>query len=418
MSQDKVLITNEVQLFFEEFLKKLQIYNFAINVEPGSNFGDNFSGTIAKAKVHGDDRQGNKISQSFIIKSAAQNEMYRKLLLLDFRYSREIYMYKTVLYEYNLLQTELNIKIPFKSYPKYYDSSLETLNEALVLEDMKQREFELYNGQQLLNFEHAVMILREYAKLHALSFAMRLHKPNVFKRLTEHMEEGFFEIFEKNHKNNGYWKQGKKILLTIDEVKEKSIYEKFEKFVTNMSDLIQNLQKTNLMDAHGVITHGDCWLKNYMFKYNNFLGSRTPVDVCILDWQLSHYGSPALDLAYFIFSCTEKELRDKYYAILIEEYYSMFSKTLTKMGGNPQQQFSFQTLQEHLKKYSVFGLYAALMSLLAINNENSEMSDVGDISEAGDLVDRIKKNTEDEYLYNKRMKDVILDIERLGYDFY
>ncbi|KAF5285448.1 hypothetical protein FQR65_LT02288 [Abscondita terminalis] len=227
----------------------------------------------------------------------------------------------------------------------------------------------------------------------------------------------FFPIFG-SHKNNDYWKQGKKILLTIDVIKEKLLYEKFEKFVTNMSDLIQNLLKCNLMDPHSVITHGDCWFKNYLFKYNICLESRTPVDVCILDWQLSYYGSPALDLVYFIFSCTEKELRDKHYTILTEEYYSMFSNTLTEMGGNPQQQFLFQTLQEHLKKYGVFGLYTALISLLAANNESSEISDVRDISEAGDLINQIRKNSKDDYLYNQRIKDIIMDIERLGYDFY
>ncbi|KAF5285447.1 hypothetical protein FQR65_LT02287 [Abscondita terminalis] len=324
-------------------------------------------------------------------------------------------MYTTVLYEFAVLQRELNINAPFKSYPKYYDSSTKSSNEALILEDMKEKGFELYKGRKLLNFEHAVMILREYAKLHALSFAMRLHKPNLFKKLVEHAGESFFPIFERTNKDNGYWKQGEKILLTIDQVKEKSLYEKFEKFVTNMSDLIQNLLKSNFTSPHGVINHGDCWLKNYLFKYNTYY---TPIQVCILDWQLSNYGSPVIDLAYFIYSCTEKELRDKYYEILIEDYYNTFSTILTEMGGKPEQQFSFKTLQDHLKKYSVFGLYAALITLLLINNDNSEVFDAEDILDAGELVERVKKNTDDECLYNQRMKDVILDIERLGYDFY
>ncbi|KAF5285450.1 hypothetical protein FQR65_LT02290 [Abscondita terminalis] len=417
MSRDIKLISNEVQHFFEDFLKKLKINNFTINIVSGSNFGDNFVGIIAKAKVDGKDGQDNKISQSFIIKSAPQEEKYRKLIPVEFMYTREIHIYTTVLNEFVVLQTELNVKMPLKSYPKYYDSSMKNLGEVLILEDMSELGFESYNSRQLLDFEHSVMVLREYAKLHALSYAMRVHKPNVFKKLIEDMKESYFPTLHQIHKDN-YLNQAKKILLIIDRVKEKSIYEKFQKFVANMNDMVQNLLKSNLTDPHGVINHGDCWLKNFMFKYNSCLESRAPVDVCILDWQLSYYGSPALDLAYFMFSCTEKELRDKHYSFLMEDYYNTFSSTLTEMGGNPQLQFPFQTFHEHLKKYSVFGLYTALMALLVVSNENSDVSGFKDISKAAEFVDRIKKNDSDEYLYNQRIKDVILDFDRLGYNFY
>ncbi|KAF5285451.1 hypothetical protein FQR65_LT02291 [Abscondita terminalis] len=418
MSRDTKLISNEVQHFFEDFLKKLKINNVTINVVPGSNFGDNFVGMIAKVKVDGDNEQEKEISQSFIIKSAPQDENYRNLFPVDFLFTREIHIYKTVLNEFTILQTELNIKLPFKSYPKYYDSSMEYLNEALILEDMNEIGFKICNSRQLLNFEHSVMVLREYAKLHALSFAMRLHKPKLFKKITEDMKEAYFPILERTHKDNLFLKQAKKILLTIDQVKEKSIYEKFQNFVTNMSNMVQNFLKSNLTDPHGVINHGDCWLKNFMFKYNSCLESRAPVDVCILDWQLSYYGSPTLDLAYFMFSCTEKELRDKHYSFLMEDYYNTFSSTLTEMGGNPQLQFPFQIFHEHLKKYSVFGLYTALMALLVVSNENSEVFDFKDISKTVEFAERIKKIDSDEYLYNRRIKGVIIDIDRLGYNFY
>ncbi|KAF5285446.1 hypothetical protein FQR65_LT02286 [Abscondita terminalis] len=402
MNQCGDLVTIKVQQFFERLLNKLNIHNFAIKIIPGCNKGENYSGIIANALVEGEDEQGKKILKSFIIKSASRDEGFRKLFLSVSTFNREIYVYTRVLHEFNVLQKQRNVKKYFVSYPKYYDSSMENLNEAIILEDMKKQGFQLWSRQKLLNFDHCVVILREYAKLHALSFAARLHNPNQFNEFAKNTQDAFHSAIQREHPQNGYWRQGKNVLLIIDPLKEKSLYEKFKKFHKNMNDVIQNLLGIDLTDAHGVITHGDGWITNFLFKYD--VKPATPVDVCILDWQLSHFGSPALDIAQLLFTCTEKELRDKYYTTFIEEYYDAFSIFLAEMGGNAQDQFSFVTLQEHLKKYSVYGLYTAILCLLTLNSDGSEIPDKNDISKPGDFIERFKNNSKNEDVYNRRMK--------------
>ncbi|KAK4875662.1 hypothetical protein RN001_012084 [Aquatica leii] len=417
MSQSNNFITNHVHLCLENLVNKLHIRNYTIVLSAGSEIGSNFSGVIAKATIKGEDENGKKMVRSFIIKSAPRDEAYRTVGLINNVFNREIYIYKKVLHEFDLLQKEKNVKNPFKSYPKYYESSMNDMNEAVIMENVKDYGFVTHNRQKPLNYDHTLFVLREYGKFHALSFAMRLHKPQLLKEMAENTQENFFTTDQCAEMHNVFVQQSKRVLSAIDPIKEKILYERFKQFQNNMVDTVKSALISDLSNPHFIITHGDCWTNNFLFKYDNSMNRHSPISVCILDWQIAHYGSPAHDLSYFMFTSTDKSLRDHHYSSLMDEYYKSFSDFLKELGGDPEKQFPFKTFQEHLKKYSVFGLYMTIECLFIMTSDVEEIPNMHSISQNDELSKQMKYDSKNVEAYNSRMKDIILDFVRLGYDF-
>jgi hypothetical protein len=65
----------------------------------------------------------------------------------------------------------------------------------------------------------------------------------------------------------------------------------------------------------------------------------------MIDFQLARYCSPALDISFFIYSCTSEELRDKHYDDLLKVYHDSLSEIIRDFGSNPDYLFPFSALE-------------------------------------------------------------------------
>jgi thiamine kinase-like enzyme len=65
--------------------------------------------------------------------------------------------------------------------------------------------------------------------------------------------------------------------------------------------------------SFNVFNHNDVWINNLMYKYEN---ARVK-DVLLLDYQLSCWGSPAIDLNYFLYGSIRDDVREKNFDKLI-----------------------------------------------------------------------------------------------------
>ncbi|KAB0801591.1 hypothetical protein PPYR_03777 [Photinus pyralis] len=415
MTQTDVLVTNEVVLNLEELLKKLGTRNYIINISAGTIKGDNFLGVIAKVQVTGETATGEHVIQNFIVKSAPRNENFRMFAPVHAAYEREIYIYSKVLPAFLKLQNDRGIQNPFRSYAKYYDSSVADMNEALIMEDMKEYGFKLHDRHRPLDYNHTLLVLREYGKFHALSFALRDQEPKIFAELAEETQENFFNGMNSTELHNSFQSQSERALNALHPITHKFAHEKFKKFQNNMTDVINAAVKSDLSDPYSVIGHGDCWINNFLFKYDDT--NRVPLEMCILDWQLARLGSPALDLGYFLFTCTSKELRDEKYNSLIQEYYKSFRSFLKELGSDADKLFPFDVLQEHLKKYCVYGLCMAVIVLLILISDTEEIPDIHNISSNEHVMDKLNYEPKNIEVYNSRVRDIIFDFIKLGYNF-
>lgn len=115
--------------------------------------------------------------------------------------------------------------------------------------------------------------------------------------------------------------------LVIQLVKNWPGYEVIAKKMLPIADDV-----INKLDAHcnqkstglKVLNHGDLWINNLLFKYDK----GKPVDLVFVDYQMSFYSSPGIDINYFLNTSPRLEVRQQSRDELIKSYYLEFSKTL------------------------------------------------------------------------------------------
>lgn len=143
-------------------------------------------------------------------------------------------------------------------------------------------------------------------------------------------------------------------------------------------------------------------------------------EICFLDWQISHYGSPAIDIVYNIFTSTYKTLRDKEYTNLIKSYYDSLSKTVKLLGSDPHKLFTYEDLSSELKQCGIYALLLCPILLQLTQADSSELSNLDEMCdkavEDGSQINIVtglsgKRQSEFDRLINEVFEDVI----KLGY---
>lgn len=141
--------------------------------------------------------------------------------------------------------------------------------------------------------------------------------------------------------------------------------------------------------------------------------------ICILDWQLTRYCSPVLDLHYNIFTATDKALRDQYYEKLLQTYYSSLSETVRKLGSDPGKLFTYENLKTELKK---FGEFALLCGPIILQIAVANATDIRDLDEYSNEIEEnneieliTKFDEETQAIYSKLINDLVADL--LDYEY-
>lgn len=151
-----------------------------------------------------------------------------------------------------------------------------------------------------------------------------------------------------------------------------------------------------------------------------------PDSIKFIDYQISRYVSPVLDLVYFIFASTDKDFRDNHYHDLIRVYHDTLTKLLKRLGEDPEQLFSFEDLQKQLKKFGRFGLPMALMLVPMITTQTQDLPDMDKLAELmeefkkGDQMsdeakEFMEKGNESAKRVAARTHGVAIDMVRFGY---
>lgn len=219
----------------------------------------------------------------------------------------------------------------------------------LVLEDLKPQGFRMADRQCGLGLRHSVLALRSLARFHASSVALLAENPSIAKDFTNPMR-GDGAAWE-----NSWIVSGVQKAITI--FKEMPGYEEYgyilERFERQAMEAVAGASDT-IQDGFNVILHGDFWTNNMMFKYNE---DGKPVDIRLVDLQLSHVSSPANDLLYFIYTSLSDDVFENYETLLLHEYHRTLIQTLDLFSIKGP---SFKEILCDLDKHSAYALFGAL----------------------------------------------------------
>lgn len=162
-----------------------------------------------------------------------------------------------------------------------------------------------------------------------------------------------------------------------------------------------------------VIGHGDCWLPNFLVRYDQ----GAPVRAKMIDFQLARFASPALDISFFIYSCTLQTMREQHYEELIGIYHQSASDLLTALGSNADKVFPLSGLQAELKESARFGVGMGMESLPLSMQEDDEISDLNALESevAVPLTDIWKIDLIQSQSKRQRLSDIFKHAIDMGY---
>lgn len=104
-------------------------------------------------------------------------------------------------------------------------------------------------------------------------------------------------------------------------------------------------------DYRNVLLHGDIWVNNVMFKYDN----KKPVEAKYIDFQFARYAPPAMDLVTFFFSSSTVEFRKKHLKDLLDIYCETLENEL-KIHNIPISVLPREEILKSFNEYKVAGL--------------------------------------------------------------
>lgn len=326
MDKVKLLLSREeCELILKRHLESEKFELLDYNIAPLSNDVEGFLGEhyIIKMNIK---RNNDTFPVSFFAKvPPVEHDLQMEFVRTSNAFEKEIFFYKKLIPE-------------FKAYCSTFDSSIVPKlyfsrdNTIVVMENLQQKRFCVAPFKDLLDVKHIKYILKVLSKMHSASIiyeerkSEKLGKPF---RLTDEYQDFLLEGFFREDKNYlGYkWHiaSQKGVLAVIDKMDESETFKndfknKFKELGEKCFEIIKPTKK-----FRNVVCHGDLWMKNVLFRYENNI----PVECKLIDFQLMKYNPPAFDVLKIIFQSTTSEMRKNHFEDFLKYYYDNLCKELT-----------------------------------------------------------------------------------------
>ncbi|KAK7597948.1 hypothetical protein V9T40_014904 [Parthenolecanium corni] len=296
--------------------------------------------------------QDHKIHQKkLIIKVPTSTPTFAVFESLDF-FKREIGMYERVIPRMN----------------KYLDKSLApvhlytTDSQILVLEDSVARGFESGKKFQLLDLHQTKSVMKALSHFHAASHQLHIEDPNILDDLfTIHL--GILE-FRKTGINLG------PIVLELLRRKNEThligIVEAAITFLENDDDAMRAFLDRSKFKFIA-LNHGDARKDNCLYKYT----SSGQVEAQLVDFQLSLWSSPLLDITFFLTTSASLDSIEFHFDDLIDGYLNELNEKLIKM--NCASTYSRSDFDNDLRALRFYLIYSVLCSCITVSSIDQKL---------------------------------------------
>ncbi|KAG7309487.1 hypothetical protein JYU34_005458 [Plutella xylostella] len=357
---------------------------------PGSNRGDNYTsmvyritltGTRRSIEPDGSSEREEPWHGSIIYKCLPESTLRREAFKSDELFCNEVAFYNKIWPTLSKFQHQWSykLKFPFKSIPKCYLAQ----NDLVILKDLKELGFVMPDRRKGLSIEQCYFVMKHLAQFHALSLAMKYYNPEGFYELLN-IQDGISEVFfvaeNEDYYKNYYREAAVNAVAMVEEELENSedkdtYISKFKEFC-NEDQFFQNMVDLVTPKEHlAVITHGDCWTNNLLFRYVD----GDIAEMYLVDFQLARYASPTLDLASLMYLCLDRTQRKEHLTSLLEYYTEQLHQRLLELSddesvfsGALNKKALWDLVQSEFKRSSRFGLGLALDMLPIMTCDSNE----------------------------------------------
>lgn len=280
-----------------------------------------------------------------MLKVAHDSELFREMMKIHDIFSIEAGMYRDVVPELEQLYADAGVQVKFsaKSY------NLSTDQPYILLENLKERGFRNVNRREGLDMQHTKCVLRKMAQWHAAS-AVRVATRGIYPKM---YLDGYVMAHTLDMIQSMYEASGKVLLEVVKQFPKSHMY--YEKIVSLHHKLAGKLYETaeyKYDDDFKVLIHGDAWVNNIMFRYEEETGEI--LDTYFVDYQIPRYTSPVQDLLYFILSSVQYEIKLQEFDYFIAFYHQQLVENL-QLLKYPKKIPSLKDLHLMLYKHGIWG---------------------------------------------------------------
>uniref|UniRef100_A0A182NMV6 CHK domain-containing protein n=1 Tax=Anopheles dirus TaxID=7168 RepID=A0A182NMV6_9DIPT len=395
-----------------------------VNCGPGSREGDNYMSIIkrvvANCRAKSFDGRNHVFKISLIFKRQITNPNRRRLFRCDAAFENEITAYASII---PILQRISPYDLP---YPKCLTAGSDDNGDRIVLEDLTTSGYAMVDRRVGLSYDHCMAVMKELAKLHAVSLALKhaqpieyadacakvreiVYCPEAADFYTHSLESSLRGALDSLRYSNGKGDLDEPIRA-------------IEGLTGRLYRIMSELVCDGVDDAWRVICHGDTWVNNLMF-------SADCRHVKLIDLQTMRCTTPVLDILHLLYTSTELTLRQQHVTDLLlqyrqtlldalEEHFCSYDDpaTAATLLHHFADLFSYQRLRAEYDRCLPYGLGIAMWLLPAVTFNPDQIPDLDAVT----INDFKTKNHEKKIAqmvsvdYHTRMRDIALEMHDQG----
>lgn len=247
--------------------------NYKTELKSGSNNTDGFMGIMTSVVISGEQQTQNgqiKTNQLHLLcKLVPDNEQRRKEFSSDEIFAREALMYNKILPLITGFQREKGLADDecFLAYAKCYAAVADAESDqyVVIMEDLRRRGFVMWPKRQPTAVNHCTRIIEELAKMHSVSFALKDQRPDIYDELRK-----ITDLWAPQMALNGMLNMmNVSFDKAIDVLKRDEHIQIAKEMKANVQDILNLYLGGGAWEPFGAVIHGDCWINNHMFRYEN-----------------------------------------------------------------------------------------------------------------------------------------------------
>ncbi|XP_046751393.1 uncharacterized protein LOC124414489 [Diprion similis] len=327
--------------------------------EAGCKVGDNYMSVVMRATVKGSRGNGTSYAKSIVTKYLPHHREITLIFRTADLFKNESYFYERLL-------------------PLFGDlgpTCIHADGDKILMEDLKHLGYSVLERRELLDLDHSLATVRILGRLHASSLALKLRDPQRFEELVSPLTEAIFPQDTRPSLGVSINDCVKIAVAQLQSIEPKS--EELEigiQFLKSFGESVYSEVQKLVVPGQGefdVLTHGDCWNNNIMFKHDN---AGRVVDVKLVDFQITRHVSPAVDFHYFVYSSPKSSVVEDNYDDLVQAYHSAFAETLERKSVplEARQRLSLEWFNDELRKCAKYGIFTACWIIQAILAEEQD----------------------------------------------
>ncbi|XP_063225228.1 uncharacterized protein LOC134532593 [Bacillus rossius redtenbacheri] len=344
-----------------------------VEVRPASAQGDNYASDLRKVEVDYRDGGGGRRRRSLVVKTPPELPVMRRFVAELRLFQKEVFAYSRLLPALRTLTSCPPVT------PAYLPADTP---DIVVLEDVSSRGFKMADRKTGLDLAHCRLALRALAAFHGLSAELVRRDPAVIEHLPELVHNTGRRETQMRFIPNTYDS-------LADIVETWPGYERFAGEIRRRRDtVVEDLERLVVPseDGFNVVNHGDFWVNNMLFRYSEDAGR--PEEVCLIDFQILRYGSPALDLQYFLATSLARGVREDHEDELLASYHEALRASTSTLGA-ARGVCGLDRLRKDFQDKTLYGFHAACTILCAVVAEPGDAMDLGSLSEESSESDHV-----------------------------